>query len=244
MLSCEFALYRYPDQMTTVAVIPVKQLANAKQRLQGVLSAELRRDLFRAMFSDVLEAVTSCDLGDRVLVVTGDDEVATVSQEYGAEVYPEPADPGLIEAVTVAGRQLARDRVDTLLFLPADVPLVSVEELEVVLDGFGRESGAEMMIVPAADLGGSNCMAVSPPDCMTFGFGEDSFRRHLRIASDLGVGAQVAKLPGIGLDVDTPDDLFELASRLQKQGLDTHTHKFLVESGIMEELMKGKKRIG
>ena len=230
--------------MTTVAVIPVKQLANAKQRLQGVLSGQLRRELFRAMFSDVLEAVSSCDLVDRVMVVTGDDEVAAVSREYGAEVHPEPESPGLIEAVTEAGRELAGDRVDTLLFLPADVPLVSVEELEVVLDGFGRQSGPEMMIVPAADLGGSNCVACSPPDCMRFGFGEDSFRRHLRIAAELGVTAQVAKLPGIGLDVDTPDDLFEVATRLQKQGLDTHTHRFLVERGIMDELMKGRKRIG
>ncbi|HKI73772.1 MAG TPA: hypothetical protein VJ998_03980, partial [Pseudomonadales bacterium] len=91
--------------MTTVAVIPVKQLANAKQRLSGLLSAERRRDLFRAMLSDVLEATTSCDRIDRVIVVTDDAEVATIAREFGAEVRPEPDQPGLIPAVAETGRQ-------------------------------------------------------------------------------------------------------------------------------------------
>ena len=79
---------------------------------------------------------------------------------------------------------------------------------------------------------------------MTFGFGEDSFRRHLRTAADLGVNAAVAKLPGLGLDVDTPDDLLEAATRLRERALDTNTHRFLNESGIMSKLSEGLKRLG
>lgn len=230
--------------MTTVAVIPVKQLADVKQRLQGMLSADLRRDLVRAMFADVLEAVTTCDRIDRVIVVTGDVEVAAIAHEFGAEVRPEPAPSGLIEAVAETGRQLAQESVGTMVFLPADVPLVTVEELEVVLDGFGQSGEAELMIVPAHDLGGSNCMACSPPDCMIFGFGEDSFRRHLKIAAERGVSTSVAKLPGLGLDVDTPDDLYEVAVSLRDRALYTNTHRFLNESGIMDGLEEGLKRIG
>ena len=96
----------------------------------------------------------------------------------------------------------------------------------------------------AADLGGSNCVACSPPDCMAFGFGEDSFRRHLRIARERGVKASVAKLPGLGLDVDTPDDLYKVAHELREKALDTNTHRFLNESGIMEKLPQGLERIG
>lgn len=230
--------------MTTVAVIPVKQLVNAKQRLSGVLSAERRRELFRAMLSDVLEAVTTCDRIDRVIVVTSDTEVAGVAEAFGAEVRPEPDQPGLISAVTATGAYLASEGVDNMLFLPADVPMVSVEELEVVMDGFGGHDEPEMMIVPANDLGGSNCVVVSPPDCMTFGFGEDSFRRHLRLARESGVKVSVAKLPGIGLDVDMPDDLYELAAALDEQALDTNTNRFLQESGIRQVLSAALERIG
>lgn len=229
--------------MTTVAVIPVKQLENVKQRLAGLLSAEQRQQLFRAMFEDVLEAVTTCDRIDRLIVVTDDARVADIGHEFGAEICAEPDPAGLIEAVDAAGKALALQGVTTMVFLPADVPLITVEELEVVLDGIGsRETGrgraAEFMIVPAHDLGGSNCVAVSPPDCMSWAFGEDSFRRHLAIARERGIEPMVAKLPGIGLDIDTRDDLERCAAMLAEEGLETRTARVLVEEGITNELRK------
>lgn len=230
--------------MTTVAVIPVKQLENAKQRLSGRLSAPQRRDLFKAMLQDVLEAVTTCDRIDRVIVVTDDAAVATVAGAFGAQIRPEPRPAGLIEAVTDVAGALAGEGVDNMLFIPADVPLASVEELEVVLDGFGKADGPEMMIVPSHDLGGSNCVVCSPPDCMTFAFGEDSFRRHLAIARELGVATTVARLPGIGLDIDLPEDLEALAAVYQREGIVTNTQRFLVENGVVDEQGKALKRIG
>jgi 2-phospho-L-lactate/phosphoenolpyruvate guanylyltransferase len=228
--------------MSTVAVIPVKHLVNAKQRLAGLLRADQRKALFRAMFMDVLEATTSCDCIDRVVVVTNDLEVTDLGTEFGVEVRAEPATGGLIGAVTEAGRQLAAEGVDNMLFLPADVPLVTVEELEVVLDGFDESPRPAFMIVPAHDLGGSNCVVCSPPDCVEFGFGEDSFRRHLRLARAAGIDPMVAKLIGIGQDVDTPDDLVNLVKVLEHEQLDTNTARFLVESGLAEALACGLAR--
>lgn len=238
------AHFRSEFHVTTVAVIPVKQLENAKQRLSGLLSAEQRQLLFSAMYRDVLEAATTCDRIDRVVVVTNDSKVADIALEYGAEVRDEPAVPGLIEAVTETSAQLRREGVANMVFLPADIPLVSVEELEVVLDGFGRTSAPEFMIVPASDLGGSNCVVCSPPDCVTFGFGEDSFRRHLRLARERNIEPAVARLPGIGLDIDTPDDLLEAATEIESMALETNTARFLKESGLMDRLSEGLMRIG
>ena len=223
--------------MSISLVIPVKQLENAKQRLGGLLSLDQRRNLFQAMVEDVLEAATTCDRVDEVIVVTSDATVSNLAVKYSARVIPEPENPGLIAAVTHTAVQLRKEGVEVMAFLPGDVPLVTVEELEVVLDGFGQTGeDAEFMIVPASDLGGSNCVVCSPPDCMEFGFGEDSFRRHLRIARDRNIEAVVAKLPGIGLDVDTPEDLFELVAELKKQNLRTNTSVFLEDSGMLDEL--------
>lgn len=215
-------------KMSTVAVIPVKQLKNAKQRLGALLGADDRRELFRAMVSDVLDVATTCDLIDKVIVVTSDDEVAAIAREFGAEVRPEPAETGLIAAVQHTAQALSAEGVERMVFLPADVPLATVEELEVVLDG----EITTLMIVPARDLGGSNCVVCSPPDCIEFGFGEDSFRRHLRIARSAGIEAAVAKLPGIGLDIDTPDDLADAIVRMRDGGVASNTWRFLVERGI------------
>ena len=226
--------------MTITAVIPVKQLANAKQRLSSFLSASDRAALFSAMVRDVLTAVEACSLIDQIMVVTNDLEVSELGKEYDAKIHPEPQRPGLIESVTEAARDLSLAGVSTMVFLPGDVPLVSVEELESVLEGFGSSNEAEFLIVPAADLGGSNCVVCSPPDCITFGFGEDSFRRHLSIARELGLNPTVMKLPGIGLDIDTPNDLRELAALIEQEEQDYsdyNTVRFLMTSGLLEQLV-------
>jgi len=225
--------------MTTTAVLPIKQLENAKQRLAGLLSADERRQLFKAMVEDVLTAAEACPLIDDLIVVTNDAAVAELGRGFGAEIWAEPDPPGLIEAVTMAGQKLAEAGVSTMVFLPGDVPLVTADELDMVLEGFGAAAEAEFLIVPASDLGGSNCVACSPPDCMTFGFGEDSFRRHLAIARDLGLNPIVAKLPGIGLDIDVPADLAELVSMLAQEGRDGQeysTVRFLTQSGVINKI--------
>ncbi len=230
--------------MTITAVIPVKQLANAKQRLSSFLSASDRAALFSAMVRDVLTAVEACSLIDQIMVVTNDLEVSELSKEYGAKIHSEPQRPGLIESVTEAARDLSLAGVSTMVFLPGDVPLVSAEELESVLEGFGSSNEAEFLIVPAADLGGSNCVVCSPPDCITFGFGEDSFRRHLSIARELGLNPTVMKLPGIGLDIDTPNDLRELAALIEQEEQDYsdyNTVRFLMTSGLLEQLVADSK---
>jgi 2-phospho-L-lactate guanylyltransferase len=220
--------------MKTVAVIPIKQLENAKQRLSPALDSSERNAIFQMMVEDVLTAVEACLFVDEILVVTDDAVVSDLANQYGAQVMAEPAIPGLIPAVTAAAKQLAADGVETMLFLPGDVPLVTADELEVVLDGFGRQDKAEFLIVPAADLGGSNCIACSPPDCMEFRFGEDSFRLHLASAAERDITPLVVKLPGLGLDIDTPEDLKELASILVETGIESHTYRYLRESGILE----------
>ncbi len=222
--------------MNTTAVIPIKQLENAKQRLSGLLDATERKLLFRAMVEDVLTAVEACVHIDSIVVVTDDQAVADLARGFGAQIRPEPDVPGLIEAVTQTGQQLALEGVTTMVFLPGDVPLVTAEELEVVLEGFGTGPDPEFLIVPASDLGGSNCVAVSPPDCMNFGFGIDSFRKHLDIARGLGLTPVVAKLPGIGLDIDTPADLRTLIAVAETERRDCHTLRFLYASGIKEML--------
>ena len=230
--------------MTITAVIPVKQLANAKQRLSSFLSASDRAALFSAMVRDVLTAVEACSLIDQIMVVTNDLEVSELGKEYDAKIRPEPQRPGLIESVTEAARDLSLAGVSTMVFLPGDVPLVSAEELESVLEGFGSSNEAEFLIVPAADLGGSNCVVCSPPDCITFGFGEDSFRRHLSIARELGLNPTVMKLPGIGLDIDTPNDLRELAALIEQEEQDYsdyNTVRFLMTSGLLEQLVAGSR---
>jgi hypothetical protein len=48
----------------------------------------------------------------------------------------------------------------------------------------------------------------------------------------------VVKLPGIGLDVDTPEDLLELIAFLETTGVVSGTHHYLQSSGIIARLFQ------
>ena len=65
--------------MTTVAILPVKRLGDAKTRLDGDLSPGARRALTEAMITDVLIALRRTPEVDVVLVVTGDTSASALA---------------------------------------------------------------------------------------------------------------------------------------------------------------------
>ena len=230
--------------MITTAVVPVKQLENAKQRLAASLTPPERGAFMQAMVEDVLAVLRTSARIDRLLVVTRDPAVSAVARTFDAEIMAEHHDAGLTPAVTAVAQYLRRAGVDVMLFVPGDIPLITTAEIEVVTNGVTPGEAPRFVIVPATDLGGSNCVVCSPPDCMEFGFGDDSFRRHLRIARSRGIEPVVAKLPGMGLDVDTPADLKKLVEELKGRKTETNTHRFLRDSGIMNRLSEGAVEYG
>ena len=84
--------------------MPVKDLANAKQRLAGVLSADERHALFRAMLEDVLSALAASRGLAGILMVTRDLEARALAARYGARVLAEAANRGHTAASSLRGR--------------------------------------------------------------------------------------------------------------------------------------------
>ena len=215
------------------AVIPVKDLANAKQRLAEDLGPAERRRLFRCMFEDVLAAASKTRGLAGIVVVTRDGGAAEIARGHGARVLSEEQNRGQSAAVGHAAAALAGEGVAGILTLPGDVPLATKEEIEAVLVAHGGARGAAAVtIVPARDGRGSNCMALTPPDAIPFRFGDDSFLPHLDEARRCGIAARILELPGLGLDIDTPADLRELLRRLRTG----NTSAFLETSGIAARL--------
>ena len=187
------------------AVLPAKNFDDAKQRLAGALNAADRRDLFAAMFEDVLETLCAVDGLAGVLVVTRDDAAAAIARRHGAHVLSEAANRGQTAAVQAAAAWLCEKGAEGMIAVPGDVPLATPAEIEQVLAA--HRPAPAMTIVPARDERGSNCIACSPPDLIAFRFGNDSFQPHLSEAAARGVIPVILKLPGLGLDIDRPDDL-------------------------------------
>ena len=184
------------------AVVPVKEVAQAKQRLAGMLSASQREQLALAMFEDLLMALAS-ELSD-ILVVTVDPAAIALASRFGARVTPEGARDGHTGAVTTAARRLVAEQRD-LLAIPADIPLVQAADIRHLIAAHG--DAPAFTIVPARDELGSNAILMSPADAVPLRFGDNSYFPHLAAARAQGIAPRVVRLPRIELDIDHPDDL-------------------------------------
>ena len=221
--------------MTIGAVLPVKDFSQAKQRLAGFLSAVERRLLAEAMAEDVMETLSQVSELSEIIVVTRDERAFELAAGHGARVLAEPANDGQSAAVERAGAALGRDGVESLLQVPGDVPGASADEIAAVLAAHGRASdGAPAVtLVPSHDRRGTNCVLCSPPDVLPFAFGHDSFEPHCEAARAQGIAPRIIALPGLGLDIDTPDDLRAFMARPAAG----RTLDYLRESGIAERLL-------
>jgi 2-phospho-L-lactate guanylyltransferase len=196
--------------MTTVIAVPVKDLVNAKQRLMAVLSAEERMTLADAMLRDVLGTLVAAGHG-QVWVVTRDRAVERLAGELGARVFGEAENRGHTAAVAAAQAEAVRQAAEVFATVPGDAPCVTAAEIGALL-GAAPAGGPAAVLVPSRSGLGTNGVALAPPAAMPLTFGEPSFDNHVAVARAAGLGPRILRLPGLGLDIDTPEDLVALAA--------------------------------
>jgi 2-phospho-L-lactate guanylyltransferase len=186
------------------AAVPVKAFAGAKQRLGSVLTPAQRQALAAAMLEDVLTALAAAPLAG-IVVNTLDPSAAALARAYGAEVISDDAASGHTGAVAAMGRWLIAAGRPAMLALPGDIPRVTAAEIATLCAAAGP--APSFAIAPARDERGSNAVLLAPPASVPLRFGEDSFFPHLDASRRVGIMPKVVPLPGIGLDIDTPEDL-------------------------------------
>jgi 2-phospho-L-lactate guanylyltransferase len=189
-------------------LIPVKNLANAKQRLADVLDQRVRTELAHAMLSDVLQAVA--EYGDEdVALVTNDPFASERAANYGFSVIPDTTNTSETDAIEMATRVCVSRGVSRTLVVPGDIPLIEAEDLITIFD-HGSANGC--VLVPSADKRGTNAVLRAPAALFPLRFGNDSFQPHLQAAIATDTPCVVLSLPRIALDIDNADDLRSLAA--------------------------------
>ena len=202
-----------------VVAVPVKDLTHAKQRLMGALSVAERGD------------AGPRDAARRAPRARGRRPRRRVGHHarprghghragLGAEAVSEAENRGHTAAVALAQAEAVRRGARIFVTVPGDVPCVTADELRALADGV-RE-GAPIFVPSRSGLG-TNGVALAPPDAMALTFGEPSFARHLETARARGLTPRVLTLPGLGLDVDSPEDL---AALLAERSV-TETHQLV-----------------
>jgi 2-phospho-L-lactate guanylyltransferase len=214
------------------AVIPIKELDGAKQRLAPLLSPAQRRALIEVMMGEVLDAVAGVRGLGGILVVTLDPRATAYAGRLGARVTTDGAREGHTGSVVAGLRLLAKEGQTGMMTLPADVPAATSAEIEAVLAA--HKAGPSFTIAPAHDDLGSNTVICSPPDAVPLRFGDNSYFPHLEAARRAGIEPTIVRQPGIAMDIDHPVDIAMFLKLPQSKG--TRTRAFLEEAGIAKLL--------
>jgi 2-phospho-L-lactate guanylyltransferase len=183
----------------TIAVLPIKRFAQAKQRLDRAD----RADVMRGMAERVLRALAASAI-DRVLVVTGDAAAAQLARDHGAEVVDEPSLLGHSRAASLGVERAMALGARRVLLLPGDCPLMSAEAIDALL---AAHAGPGVVVLPDRHGTGTNGLLLEPPDAIAPAFGPGSRRRHEELAAAAGARCVVDERQAFMFDVDTVDDL-------------------------------------
>jgi len=196
--------------LKTTAIIPVKRLDDANQRLADVLTCEERRAVAQALLSDTVAKLRRSRYLDDLLVVTSDPDVIRHLDWVGVRVLKRAQDNGHSEAAMAGVAVAMENGAERVAMLPADCPLLDPAELDARLGLTPRAA----LIVPDRHGTGTNALVLCPPDAFKPAFGPDSCARHVSRARAAGISFALESVPSLGIDLDTPDDMIELRDRL------------------------------
>jgi len=190
--------------MRTLAILPVKSFPQAKERLRPGLSPELRHGLAEAMFADVLAALRRTEAIDAIYVVSAGESAREIAEAQGARIMKD-SELGHNAAASLGVKAALETGAERVVLVPGDCPALDPEELDGLL---ARPAGPPfVVIVPDRHGTGTNALLLRPPDAIEPAFGPGSCERHLRLAQEAGIGAEVVEVPSLAIDIDTPEDL-------------------------------------
>lgn len=199
--------------MTLWAIVPVKPLRWGKSRLAGVLTEDERADLNRRLLAHTLDTLTAISELEHVLVVSRDPAALALARDYGARTVQEKGAPHLniaLARATIVAKNYATSGV---LIIPADLPLLSPEDVRAILDR--AKDPPVVVVAPDRRREGTNALLICPVGLIEYNFGPGSFQRHCDRAIQAGARLEIFELPSVALDMDLPEDLDMVSEELE-----------------------------
>lgn len=188
-----------------VVLLPLKDPAQAKQRLACRLSSGERQQLAWAMLEDVAQALRQAREPDQVVVVSSCPPILSYAERNHWRVIPESRQISESHSVDRSCQLLRQSGVTTVLRIPGDIPLLQGQDLDRLLSCELKPPSA--ILVPSRDGTGTNALLRNPPDAFPSHFGENSLALHQQEAKRHGVELKILHIPRISFDLDELDDI-------------------------------------
>ncbi|NQX89125.1 MAG: 2-phospho-L-lactate guanylyltransferase [Halioglobus sp.] len=213
------------------ALVPLKDLVEAKSRLSGLLRPSERRALAQAMVEDVLAALRDHEELDNITLVSDDPGANLLAQKYAADCWPERrlGCRGLNPLIHRATQILLQSCDEPLMVLHADLPLLGKADIDAVLNAMPESGG--LAIGCDRQSRGTNLLFFDASSVPQFAFGIGSCEKHLQCARKLGTPVRLVRSEGVALDVDEPSDLAHLMPKLGSRPT-SHTAQLLLDTAL------------
>ena len=210
--------------MANMALLPIRELQTSKARLGPALDSVNRALLSKAMLLDTLEAVTSSQVFQKVILLTPEPVIWSSLVPHGVEVEKATV-RGLNESIQgdVEGRGWKDG--DSLSVILSDLPASTSNDFSSLADELGRKG--RVVVVPDKRMSGTNLLAGHPRFTVPSWFGPDSLRRHVDAALGRGATPLLLCREGLMCDVDTIQELLDLHA---EQRLGPRTSDFVREN--------------
>jgi 2-phospho-L-lactate guanylyltransferase len=187
------------------AILPVKPLRQGKSRLASVMDEAQRTALNRHLLENALCVLKSQTRIERTVVISRDPLVLSLARQHGARTLLEHSGSNLNRALEITTALVRRTTYRGVLIIPADLPLITAEDLAAMIDFSGRQP--VVAIAPDRHNEGTNALLVCPPGLIRYAYGIGSFARHCELARQAGARLEIVHRPGLALDLDLPEDL-------------------------------------
>ena len=188
--------------MKTSVIIPVKSFQKSKTRLQ--LSEEKTIELCRLLLREVIKTVSESGLIDKTIVVSNENKISDIIEEYDCKRIPDVNEESVNDAVGLAESYLLENEFTHSIVLPLDVPFFYSEDIEKLLN-FSEEKS--VVIVPSRHFDGTNALLRTPIDSMKPRYDEGSYSFQIESAKNFDVKICVGLVYRLMLDIDSVEDL-------------------------------------
>lgn len=215
------------------ALVPIKDFADAKTRLATALTQNERQALAVAMARDVLAALVSSSLVERVIIVSDILGVVGMLNVARTEVFETGQARGLNRDLATAADWAYEQGATHIIVTHADLPFLtssSIEELILDQDDDGENSSPTIRAAASRDGSGTNILMTPLPVPLPFLFGPNSLNRFRAAARAAKIHMTVINNTCLATDIDELED-YRLLTTACKQGklVDSATANHLLD---------------